>query len=83
MVYEQKLDVTAFDFTALNKSKSEADAIKKQTEALAKDYDHLLQNQKKLQVIISKTIYQLALLKLVMTKYVVERTNDTITHLFP
>uniref|UniRef100_W5UDJ4 Endoplasmic reticulum transmembrane protein n=1 Tax=Ictalurus punctatus TaxID=7998 RepID=W5UDJ4_ICTPU len=34
---------------ALNKSKSEADAIKKQTEALAKDYDHLLQNQMKLQ----------------------------------
>ncbi|KAF4079440.1 hypothetical protein AMELA_G00177930 [Ameiurus melas] len=34
---------------ALNKSKSEADAIKKQTEALAKDYDHLLQDQTKLQ----------------------------------
>lgn len=44
----------SFDFTALNKSKSEADAIKKQSEALAKDYDHLLQNQKKLQVISSK-----------------------------
>lgn len=46
--------VTALDFTALTKSKSEADAIKKQTRALAKDYDHLLQNQKKLQVIFSK-----------------------------
>lgn len=48
----QKL--TAFDFTALNKSKSEADTIKKQTEALAKDYDYLLQSQKKFQVTISK-----------------------------
>lgn len=55
MGYVQKLVVTAFDFTALNKSKSEADAIKKQTEALAKDYDHLLQNQMKLQVIVSKS----------------------------
>lgn len=54
MVYVQNLDVTSFDFTALNKSKSEADAIKEQTEALAKDYDHLLQHQKKLQVISSK-----------------------------
>lgn len=48
----QKLTLQLY-FPALNKSKSEADAIKKQTEALAKDYDHLLQHQNKLQVIIS------------------------------
>ncbi|MCI4389158.1 hypothetical protein PGIGA_G00094740 [Pangasianodon gigas] len=43
---KQELKMSA---EALNKSKAEADAIKKQTEALAKDYDHLLENQKKLQ----------------------------------
>lgn len=51
----QKMTLQLY-ISVLNKSKSEADVIKKQTEALAKDYDHLLQNQNKLQVIISKHV---------------------------
>lgn len=43
---KQELETSA---EALIRSQTEAEAIKKQTEALAKDYDHLLQRQNELQ----------------------------------